>query len=76
MKSNNDKAPNTDANIGYADKFDALIEMLENIYILNALSLGASPTDIRSLLKIRTSRVSAINKGLKRGLKHSNIQKF
>ena len=51
-------------------KLDSLIGLLQDLFILQAMSLGASRDNIRAILGVHTRRISRISKGMKRALKH------
>lgn len=53
------------------DKLDAVAHLLEDLYILQALTLGVDRGSIRSALGVRTTRISRINKGVKRARKNA-----
>jgi hypothetical protein len=52
------------------ERLDVAIRLLEDLYILQALSIGVSRDGICGVLGVHTSRVSTINKGVKRALKN------
>ena len=47
-----------------ADKINEVIRLLEDSFILQALSLGVGREEIRKILRVAPNRVSKINKGL------------
>jgi hypothetical protein len=47
-----------------ADKIDEVIRLLEDTFILQALSLGVGREEIRKILRVAPNRISKINKGL------------
>jgi hypothetical protein len=47
-------------------KLDTVIRLLEDLYILQALTAKIKRDDIRAVTGVRTSRVSKIAQGLKR----------
>lgn len=47
-----------------ADKINDVIRLLEDSFILEALSLGVGREEIRKILRVAPNRVSKINKGL------------
>ncbi len=51
-------------------KLDALIDLLKDLFILQAMSLGASRDNIRAMLGVHPRRITKISKGMKRALKH------
>jgi hypothetical protein len=53
-----------------AEKLNTVIRLLEDLYILQALSMGVGRESIRSVLGVHTTRVSNINKGVKRALEN------
>lgn len=50
-------------------KLDAVVGLLQDLFILQALSLGARRKNIRAMLGVHTTRISKINKGMKQALK-------
>lgn len=46
------------------DKLDALLEVSQYLFILEALKSGMSKEDVRSILKINMNRITAISKHL------------
>ena len=46
------------------DKINDVIRLLEDSFILQALSLGVGREEIRKILRVAPNRVSKINKGL------------
>jgi hypothetical protein len=50
-------------------KLDAVVDLLQDLFILQAMSLGARREDIRAMLGAHTTRISKINKGIKEALK-------
>lgn len=51
-------------------KLDAMAHLLEDLYILHALSMGIDRSSIRSVLGVHTTQISRINKGVKRARKN------
>ena len=51
-------------------KLDAVIELLEDLFILQALSSGVGRDHIRAILGVHTTRITKINKGVKQALKN------
>lgn len=49
-------------------KLDAVVELLQDLFILQAMSLGARRENIRSMLGVHTTRISKINKGIRQAL--------
>jgi hypothetical protein len=49
------------------EKLDAIIELLEDLFILQATKAKIGREHIRAVLKVRPARISNITKGLKRG---------
>jgi hypothetical protein len=47
-----------------AHKIDEVIRLLEDSFILQALSLGVGREEIRKILRVAPNRISKINKGL------------
>lgn len=50
-------------------KLDAVVELLQDLFILEAMSLGARRENIRSMLAVHTTRISKINKGIRQALR-------
>lgn len=46
-------------------KLDAIIRLLENLYILDAARAGIGRDHIRAVLGVHTTRISSVMKGLK-----------
>ena len=53
-------------------KLDAITRLLEDLFILQALSASVRREDIRAILGVHTTRISKIAGGLKRGRKGRN----
>jgi hypothetical protein len=51
-------------------KLDAVIDLLEDLFILQAMTLGVNRENIRAILGVHPRRTSKISKGVKRALKH------
>jgi hypothetical protein len=51
-------------------KLDAMTELLKDLFILQAMSLGANRDNIRAMLGVHPRRITKISKGMKRALKH------
>lgn len=54
------------------DKMDEVVRLLEDTFILQALSLGVGREEIRKILRVSPARVSKINKGLAKTRKSKN----
>lgn len=52
------------------ERLDKVTVLLENLFILQALGLGVTRDSICDTLGVHTSRVSEINKGVKRAIKN------
>lgn len=57
------------------EKLDAVAHLLEDLYILQALTIGIERSGIRSVLGVHTTRISRINKGVKRARKKAAKRK-
>jgi hypothetical protein len=57
------------------EKLDDVAHVLEDLYILQALSMGIERADIRSVLGVHTTRISRVNKGVKLARKKAAKQK-
>lgn len=55
-------------------KLDAVVYLLQDLFILQALSLGARRKNIRAMLGVHTTRISKISKGIKQALKQSKAK--
>jgi hypothetical protein len=53
------------------EKVDRVILLLENLFILQALSAGVGRESIRDVLGVGPNRISDINQGFKRERKNS-----
>jgi hypothetical protein len=53
------------------DKLDTVAHLLEDLYILQALTVGVDRGSICSALGVHTRRISRINKGVKRARKNA-----
>lgn len=51
-------------------KIDTVIHLLEDLFILQALSLGIGRNDICSAIGVHTTRVSKVRKGLNKVKRH------
>ena len=49
-------------------KLDTVIRLLEDLFILQSLNSGIGRDQIRAMLGVHTTRISKINKGVKRAL--------
>jgi hypothetical protein len=71
MSGKGKKGPLSDTDRAF-EKLDKVTELLENLFILQALSLGVGRDNICDALRVHTTRVSEINKGLKRAKNGKN----
>ncbi len=52
-------------------RLDAVINRLEDLFILQAITLGVNRDNIRAMLGVHPRRISKISKGVKRALKNA-----
>ena len=52
------------------EKLDRVVQLLENLFILQALEMGIGRDAIRGVLGIGPNRISEINQGIKRNAKN------
>jgi len=52
-------------------RLDTVIDLLQDLFILQALNSRMGRDSIRRILGVRTTRVSKITKGLKQARKHA-----
>ena len=57
---------NDDSDSRVEDKLDAIIRLLEDLFILEATKAKVGREHIRAVLRVRPARISKITKGLKR----------
>ena len=55
-------------------QLDAIRHVLEDLFILQALTIGVGGDSIRGILGVRTARISKIMKGVKKARKHGKEQ--
>ena len=52
-------------------KLDAVVGLLKDLFILQAMSLGVNRDNIRAILGVHPRRISRISRGVKRALKNA-----